>query len=270
MNLDAHIARAVKRYWTTRQKQKEKQGSSSGVQDSGSRSHVTGGKQMDGFAELICELLHESGLNKAQMFSGRRASELPGFYRPEKNWDWIVVADGRLLGLLELKSQVGPSFGNNFNNRVEEALGNATDLWKAYSEGTFAPSQQPWAGYLMLLEDCKESQTPVRVCEPHFSIRPEFQDASYVRKTNPTSVSYAKRYEIFCRKLTLERLYSASCFLMSDQVSGQEGKFSEPAPDLTFKNFVASLIGKVAAHRQVEGTGNPAVAPACLWLAIPR
>src|SRR6266496_842833 len=248
MDLQTRIARAVKRYWATRQSQKGKQGSGSGVKDAGSRSDVTGGKQMDGFADLICELLHESGLDKARMFSGRKASEIPGFYRPEKNWDWIVVADGRLLALLELKSQVGPSFGNNFNNRVEEALGNGTDLWKACSEGAFAPSQQPWAGYLMLLEDCKESQNTVRVCEPHFPIRAEFQGAKYTNKTNPVSVSYAKRYEIFCRKLALERLYSASCFVMSDRLKGLQGKFTEPATDLTFRNFVASLVGKIAEH----------------------
>jgi len=255
MDLQTRIARAVQRYWRTRLAQKEKQGSSSGVQDAGSRSDVTGGKQMDGFAELICELLHESGLDKAQMFNGRRASELPGFYRPEKNWDWIVVADDRLLALLELKSQVGPSFGNNFNNRVEEALGNATDLWKAYGEGTFAPSQEPWAGYLMLLEDCKECRAPVRVYEPHFAIRSEFQDPKYAAASR-LSVSYAKRYEIFCRKLALERLYSASCFLMSDRVKGLEGRFSEPARDLAFANFVASLTGKIAEHIQMKKLGT--------------
>jgi len=255
MDLQARISQAVKRYWTTRQSQNVKQGSSSGSRDAGSRSDVTGGRQMDGFAELICELLHESGLDRAQMYSGRRAGEIPGFYRPEKNWDWIVVADGRLLALLELKSQVGPSFGNNFNNRIEEALGNATDLWKAYSEGTFAPAQEPWAGYLMLLEDCNESQTPVRVCEPHLRIRSEFQDAKY-GESNPLSVSYAKRYEIFCRKLALNRLYTASCFLMSDRAKGFEGKYTEPAPDLTFANFVASLTGKISEHIQMKRLGT--------------
>ena len=42
------------------------------------------------------------------------------------------VVDGRLLAVIELKSQVGPSFGNNFNNRTEEAIGSAVDFWTAY------------------------------------------------------------------------------------------------------------------------------------------
>jgi len=37
---------------------------------------------------------------------------------------------------------------NNFNNRVEEALGSATAIWTAYREGTFKPSQRPWIGWL--------------------------------------------------------------------------------------------------------------------------
>jgi hypothetical protein len=46
---------------------------------------------------------------------------LPGYFRPTKLWDVLVIHDKRLLAAIELKSQVGPSFGNNFNNRTEEA-----------------------------------------------------------------------------------------------------------------------------------------------------
>jgi hypothetical protein len=46
---------------------------------------------------------------------------------------------------MEFKSQIGPSFGNNFNNRTEEALGSATDIWAAYREGAFKPSSRPFA-----------------------------------------------------------------------------------------------------------------------------
>ena len=94
--------------------------------------------------------------------------ELPGYFRAEKNWDLLAVVDGTLVALIEFKAQVEPSFGNNFNNRSEEALGNATDLWAAYREGAFKPSQRPWLGYVFILEDCPKSQSPVRVKEPPF------------------------------------------------------------------------------------------------------
>lgn len=76
--------------------------------------------------------------------------------------------------MVELKSQVGHSFGNNFNNPVEEAIGSAVDIWTAYREGAFGGPIRPWLGYLFLLEDCPKSRSPVKVEEPHFKVFPEF------------------------------------------------------------------------------------------------
>ncbi len=39
-----------------------------------------------------------------------------------------MVSEGKLLAGIEFKSQVG-SFGNNYNNRTEEAIGSAADIW---------------------------------------------------------------------------------------------------------------------------------------------
>jgi hypothetical protein len=228
-------------------RQKETQGTITGVQDYGARADVTGGRHMDGFLTLICDLVNESGI-AAECIYNRSRTDLPGYFRPAKDWDFLVVADNNLIALMELKSQAGPSYGNNCNNRVEEALGNATDLWTAYREKTFGQSLQPWAGYLMLLEDSAGSTAPVRVAEPHFKIRPEFRDKTYDKTRK--SVSYAKRYELFCRKLVLERLYQSACLIMSDREGGLNGKYSEPAEDLRFSLFVASLVGKMAEYKK--------------------
>ncbi len=88
------------------------------------------------------------------------ALELPGYYRPEKKWDLLVVVEGQLITAIEFKSQVGPSFGNNYNNRVEEAIGNATDIKTAFREGRVGPSR-PFLGYFFLLEDTPRVHTPV-------------------------------------------------------------------------------------------------------------
>jgi hypothetical protein len=98
--------------------------------------------------------------------------DLPGFFRPTKEWDLIVVKDGELVVVIEAKSQVGPSFGNNFNNRTEEAMGSALDLWTAFREGAFAKTAQPFLGYFFMLEDCPESRSPVRIQQPHFRVFP--------------------------------------------------------------------------------------------------
>lgn len=233
-NITKYLSQAISHYWLTRQRQSEKQ-SNSGRADQGARSAVTGGAQMDGFIDLITDLIVEVGVDKSDVFRNKHL-ELPGFFRPTKEWDLLLVKDNQLVLALEAKSQVGPSFGNNFNNRTEEAMGSALDLWTAYREGAYNKTVKPWLGYLFLLEDCAESQRPVRVQQPHFKVFPEFVDASY-----------AKRYELFCRKLVRERHYNVAAFLMSDRKGGLKGHYSEPAEDLTFEIFSRSLVAQVTA-----------------------
>ena len=164
--LQKRLRAAIKHFWITRETQAQKQGGVSGSKDAGSRAAVTGGAQMNGFINLVRDLLCEGGLAKAHVFC-EKYIELPGWYRPEKKWDLLIVSDKKLLAGIEFKSQVGPSFGNNYNNRTEEAIGSATDIWAAYREGAFEPSARPWLGYLMLLEEGPRSVAPVRAREPH-------------------------------------------------------------------------------------------------------
>ncbi len=188
---------------------------------------------MDGFVDLFRRLVMESGITEECIFY-KRHIELPGFFRPTKEWDLLVIKDGCLVAAIEAKSQVGPSFGNNFNNRTEEAMGSALDLWTAYREGIFNGGRQPFLGYFFMLEDCEASNRPVRVKEPHFRVFPEFVGASYM-----------KRYEIFCRKLVLERHYTSSSFIVSDGTRGEEGLYREPAADLAFAGFAKTLSSHV-------------------------
>lgn len=113
---------AVAHYWATRNAQRDKQ-KLKGQADQGLRSAVTGGAQMDGFIHLLTELITRAGIPERFVFKKR--IELPGFFRPTKEWDLLVVKDQTLIAAIEAKSQVGPSFGNNFNNRTEAALGSA-------------------------------------------------------------------------------------------------------------------------------------------------
>ena len=116
-------------------------------------------------------------------------------------------------------------------------MGTALDLWTAYREGAFNKTVRPWLGYLFMLEDSQKSRQPVRVKEPHFKVFPEFVKASY-----------ARRYELFCRKLVRERHYNAAAFLLSAKDSGPKGEFSQPADDLTFEVFARSLVAHAAAY----------------------
>ncbi len=135
-DLPRQVREAVRFYWRTRNKQLEKQ-ANSGSKDQGLRSAVTGGAQMDGFIDLLTRLVLDAGIERNQVFCNE-SLELPGYFRPTKKWDFLVVVEGQLVAALEAKSQVGPSFGNNFNNRTEEAMGSAVDLWTAFRERPLA------------------------------------------------------------------------------------------------------------------------------------
>ena len=91
--------------------------------DQGQRSAVTGGRQLDGFARTIVDLLLQVGVEPDNVTLNRRAT-LPGYFRAAKQWDILVLSGGKLQAAIELKS-ISSSFGNNMNNRAEEALGNA-------------------------------------------------------------------------------------------------------------------------------------------------
>ena len=224
---------AVSHYWKTRFGQSEKQ-KSSGKTDQGARGAVTGGAQMDGFISAFTKIIIDYGIDDSSIFT-KKSNALPGFYRPTKDWDLLVIKNDMLVAAIEAKSQVGPSFGNNFNNRIEEALGSAKDLWTAYRERAFKSSPQPFLGYFFMLEDCSGSTHPVSVTEPHFKVSEEFRDASY-----------AKRYELFCRKLVLERQYTATAFLTSRSDTGRKGEFSTPAADISLERFIKSLIAHIS------------------------
>lgn len=231
-DLEASVGKAVSHYWKTlaRQSRKQRKGKKA---DRAGRAAVVAGKQMNGFCRLVSDVLTANGMPEAHIHLDKKL-ELPGFFRPTKRWDLVVVYKGKLVAAMEFKSQRGPSFGNNFNNRSEEAIGTAHDLWTAYREGAFTESPRPWLGWLMLLEDCEDSRSPVSVDEPHFPVFPEFKGTSYM-----------KRYELLLRRLVRERLYDSATFLVATEAEGKKGQYNEPAADLQAKQFFASLGGHI-------------------------
>lgn len=238
-NYEEHAREAVAIFWATRGRARQQQ-EARGVADVGGRAAVTSGKNMDGFIALVRAVVEKNGLSGTEIYSGaeqkkQRHVTLPGFYRPVKDWDLLVVHQEQLVAALEFKSQVGPSFGNNFNNRCEEAIGTATDLWVAYRESAFGNSPRPFLGYLMLLEDSERSRSAVKVRSGHFATFPEFVGASY-----------AKRYEILCRKLVQERLYEAATLLLTPREEGINGTYSEASEPTGLKRLVAGLASHVA------------------------
>jgi hypothetical protein len=236
VNYEGKACEAVKAFWGSREAARQKQ-VESGKQDQGERASVTAGKNMDGFLALVKDIIHANGLEHADIHLARRVLTLPGYFRPTKLWDMLVINQGRLIAALEFKSHVGPSFGNNFNNRAEEAIGTAHDLWTAYREGAFGEYTRPFVGWMMMLEDAKGSSSPVRDASPHFKLLPEFAGASY-----------AERYNIMCRKLMQEQLYSTASVIVSPRSASGTGEYKELSELTGLKTFVTTLAGHIAAE----------------------
>ena len=233
---EARAREAVMAFWKNRkeatQKQKEK-----GKPDAGKRGAVTNGKNMDGFVSLITELVISNGLSDADIHEKRSVLTLPGYFRPTKQWDLLVMHDRRLVAAIELKSHCGPSFGNNFNNRAEEAIGTAVDFWKAFREGAFGNEPRPFVGWLILVEDAPESRQPINDRTCHFPVLKGFKNASYL-----------DRYDILCQRMVQEQFYTTAAVLASPASAIGTGDFSSLSEMTSLKTFVTAFAGHIAAE----------------------
>ena len=227
---------AVQAFWGNREAARQKQ-IESGKADQCERAGVTAGKNMDGFIALVRDIVRANGLAHAAIYQKRAVLTLPGYFRPTKLWDLLVIHKGELIAVIELKSQVGPSFGKNFNNRTEEAIGSAHDLWTAYREEAFGKQPRPFVGWLMLVEDAPKSRAAVKDRSPHFPIFKEFIGASYL-----------KRYDLLCQRLVQEQLYTTASILASPRSAAQTGEVSALSSMTDLKTFVTALAGHVAAE----------------------
>ncbi|CAM4165188.1 PaeR7I family type II restriction endonuclease [Nocardiopsis rhodophaea] len=222
---------AIAKYWGV----KDTQNNSSKIKGSvgaGTAGAVRGGKHFDVIADLISKFFLDAGYPKESIRTKRSDGlMLPGYYRPQKQWDVVVTLHGTLVAAFELKALGGPSFGNNYNNRVEEALGSAVDLRRAALAELY-PGEKPWLGYFFIMEDHEKSRTPVRL-ESKSGLSPE----SVWHKT-----SYQDRFGIFCKRLLEESIYDSVCYITSSKESPHP---KEPISGLNWNHFRAGVNARI-------------------------
>lgn len=235
VDYEQKVREAVKAFWGNREAARLKQ-IQSGKADQGERAGVTAGKSMDGFRAMVLDIVRANGLAHAEIHRERALLTLPGYFRPTKLWDLLVIHKSELIAAIELKSQVG-SFGNNFNNRTEEAIGTAHDLWTAYRQEAFGKQPRPFVGWLMMVEDAAKSRCAVKDRSPHFPVFEDFKGASYL-----------KRYDLLCQKLVQEQLYSTAALITSPRTAAETGEFSEMSAMTGLKTFVTALAGHIAGE----------------------
>lgn len=228
---------AVRAFWEGRDLQTQKQ-IESGRIDAGTRGSVTGGLHLTAIQDLIAEQFSPL-LKLGAEIRQTGIIPLPGYYRRAKNWDVVVTYKGALVAAIECKSQVG-SFGNNFNNRTEEAIGNAVDLWRANEDGLVG-TVRPWLGFVLVFEHAPGSIHPVRDHgKPVYQPDPAFDNSSYT-----------DRYRLLFQRLVRERLYDAACLISTKK---GEGIHDEPLAEVSTQNLTAAIAGRVA---YIQGLESP-------------
>jgi len=226
---------AIRAFWSGRNLQTQRQ-VEAGSLDAGTRGAVTGGRHLDALASAIADLFRDGPLVGVEVRHNGKLT-LPGYYRRAKDWDLVVTYKDVLVAAIELKSQVG-SFGNNFNNRTEEAIGNAVDVWRAYQGEAFGPVR-PWLGFVMVVEETDKSTTPLT------------RDPSSIYPADPVfdNTSYIDRYRILFRRLLGERLYDAAALVTTRH---GEGISHTPYPELGLRNFEAAVRARITYISELD------------------
>ncbi|WNF06414.1 PaeR7I family type II restriction endonuclease [Brevibacillus borstelensis] len=206
---------------------------------------VLSGQTMDGFANMLKQVLRRNGVADDEIIMGRSA-KLPGYFRMSKDWDMVVIknlSDGskRLLAVIEFKSMHG-SVGNNLNNRSEEAVGSSYDFWKAFENGAFGATR-PFLGYIYVMSDHPDNKSGTSRVSMLFAPLEEY--TRFFRTGRPAN--YEERVELLMMKMVQEKLYDKCALLIADQKNN--GGYRTPNKDLSIEIFVRSLVGHVAAHQ---------------------
>ena len=200
-----------------------------GHSDAGLRGQVTSGGHLDPLAYVIRDVLVDAGLNEEDICIKKKL-ELPGYFRPEKKWDLLAFHNGELVIAIELKS-IWSSYGNNMNNRAEEAIGSGYDFRLANKYDLMGNSV-PWLGYVFVIKDDPSILTPKSSKRPHFAVDKSFEGASYLERSVLT-----------CRRLVAERVYDRAFYAVCNP---ETLTMDEPAADMTWAKFEAALRGKVS------------------------
>uniref|UniRef100_C6E3B4 Type II site-specific deoxyribonuclease n=1 Tax=Geobacter sp. (strain M21) TaxID=443144 RepID=C6E3B4_GEOSM len=211
---------------------------------------VLGGKTLDAFAEIIKDVVKGS-LENAMMCGRGCVAEIPGFYRPHKSWDLIVIDEGKLVAAIEFKSQIGP-IGNNFNNRTEEVLGSSLDLQTAIEENAFGLEANVFSGYIIVVEDSPKSRANPKIKMKYFPVMEGFlanedergrayfpnPDGSYPQAKG---ISYIERYDLMCKRLMMKKLYTASAVITSEPGAGLSGSYGHVSKETSIEAFLIKL-----------------------------
>lgn len=211
----------------------------------GTAGAIRGGKHFGPISDLLARFFLDAGYPTESIGITKRQTALPGYFRPTKDWDLVVIHRRTLVAAIELKALGGPSFGNNYNNRVEEALGSAVDLAYGNKAGLVG-LEKPWTGYFFVMEDAEGSR---RTSRP----QPAPTPTSFAPDAIWNTMSYQERFGLTGERLLNEKLYDAVCYCVS---SPDDPGPREPSRLLDWQHFSAAIEARLEYLRRLGFPGN--------------
>lgn len=192
-------------------------------------------RHMTVFAAFVRQMFIDAGLKEHEVFVDRA---IPGYFRRSKNWDVVATHKGHLVGVVELKSQVG-SEGNNGNNRIEEALGNAFDADTAQELNRAFGKLPVWTAFCMVFGSDPSLARPVGTRgAPLFQTDPVFD-----------GMTYGDQWAIAVERFVLTGAYNAGWMAMT-WVDREEISYAEPVPVATAETLRTQIEARVRFARQ--------------------
>lgn len=226
----ADLELAIGAYWALKDRQLAAAAAMQSTAE-GSAKAVRGGGHFEPVVKLIARFFTDAGYPVSSIHAKGHATVLPAYLRPTKNWDLVVVHRGALVAAIEVKALGGPSFGNNYNNRLEEAIGNSTDITAANAHALVG-CEKPWLAYFFVMEDHPDSRRIVRErASRSFPVEPIWKGRSY-----------QTRYSLTGQRLLDAKMYDAVCYLVSSR--SNPGPI-EPERSLDWQHFAAAIQARI-------------------------
>lgn len=227
--LDSELAEltqaAVAMFWSKRATQ------TAALADAGlAGGAARAGGHMDGICDVVRMMFIDAGMPPESIVL---EPYLPGYYRARKRWDMAVRYRDTLVAAIEFKSQVG-SVGKNINNRFEEALGSATDIWAAHTKLSAFGEIPPWLGYVFILQEDTETEATSRTTTSLFPADPAF-----------ASMSYNRRYQEMVSRFLADNIYQAGWYVTT-KLEGSDASYAEPLAVASGSTFSAAIQARVA------------------------
>ncbi|MGW4814653.1 Shedu anti-phage system protein SduA domain-containing protein [Kitasatospora cineracea] len=193
-------------------------------------------------AQSICADLEDRGVPPEWIESDPKRG-LPGLYGGTvSGWDIIISRDGFPLAATYVMSAGGPSFGNNFRNRILEITEQALDVRRQY-DSSGLKDLQPHLSLLFVLEDRPESRMPARA-----------RSAVTGFPSKMDGISYRDRFADFFAQLLKDGVYDGICYVTSSSDGGSAPE--EPCWDMGIDDFLSGIASRVSSLSYAQDQGG--------------